>query len=294
VRRLGGGSGHLRSRAGKPEHRGGDDRLVGEQGDALDDVPELPHIARPRVRAEGRLGVAGEGPWRQPVVGARAREEALGEQEDVRLALAQRRQLEREQGEPVVEVLAEATRPHRLGQVLVGGGDDPHVDGLGPGAAEATDDAVLEDLEQLGLEAGREHADLVEEEHAAMGELEEAGLGLAGIGERPALVAEQLGLEQGLGDRGAVDVDEGAAGAGAGAVQGAGEEALAGAGLAAEEDRRRPRGGRGARQDLFQLLPEPPDAGAVADDVSERAHSRPPPAPARAACRARGTSSPPS
>jgi hypothetical protein len=41
-----------------------------------------------------------------------------------------------------------------LRQVFVGGGDDPHVDGLGPSAAEAADDPVLGDLEQLRLQAG--------------------------------------------------------------------------------------------------------------------------------------------
>jgi hypothetical protein len=55
---------------------------------------------------------------------------------------------------------------------------------------------------------------------------------VAGVGEGAAFEAEELGFEEGVRDGGAVEVDEGAGGAGAGAVEEAGEEALAGAGLA--------------------------------------------------------------
>ena len=51
---------------------------------------------------------------------------------------------------------------------------DPHVDrdlGL---AAEAAERALLEDAEELGLGAGLHLGDLVEEEGAAVGELEAA------------------------------------------------------------------------------------------------------------------------
>ena len=46
---------------------------------------------------------------------------------------------------------------------------------------------------------------------AAGGQLDLAGLGLLGAGERAALVAEELGLEQLLGERRAVQRDERAA-----------------------------------------------------------------------------------
>src|SRR4030042_6647995 len=55
-------------------------------------------------------------------------------------------------------------------------------------------------------------------------------------GEGAAQVAEELGLEQPLRQRPAVHGDEGAGGARAVAVDGAGHELLAGAGLAGHED----------------------------------------------------------
>ncbi len=68
----------------------------------------------------------------------------------------------------------------------------------------------------------------------AGGDLEQPGLGGGGAGERAALVAEELALEQRVGERGAVDRDE-AAGAPGELVQGAREDLLARPGLAADE-----------------------------------------------------------
>ena len=56
-----------------------------------------------------------------------------------------------------------------------------------------------------------------------------------GAGEGALLVAEELAFEQRLGERGAVDGHEGAAGARAAAVEGAGDELLARAALAAQQ-----------------------------------------------------------
>ena len=69
--------------------------------------------------------------------------------------------------------------------------------------------ALLQHAQQLHLERRRQLADLVEEQRAAVGRPEEAGLALVvGAGEGALLVAEQLALEQRLGQRAAVDGDE--------------------------------------------------------------------------------------
>src|SRR5688572_31763462 len=59
----------------------------------------------------------------------------------------------------------------------------------------------------------------------------------------PLLVTEELALEQRVRKRGAVDGDERVGGARARGVDGAGDEALARAGLAADENGGGPRGG---------------------------------------------------
>ena len=67
-------------------------------------------------------------------------------------------------------------RAHRL----VGRGEHAGAarDGLGP--ADALEAAVLQDAQELGLEQGVEVADLVEEEGAALRELEAAGAARGG------------------------------------------------------------------------------------------------------------------
>src|SRR5690606_23157460 len=96
-------------------------------------------------------------------------------------------------------------------------------------------------------------ADLVEEERAAAGRLEEALAVAVGAGERAPGVAEQLALHQLRRERAAVEGDEAAVPAAARLVDRARHQLLAGAALAGDQDHRV--GG----------------AGAV-DDVVDRAH----------------------
>ena len=90
-------------------------------------------------------------------------------------ALAQRRDVQREHGEPVVEVGAEAAAVHLALEVAVGGGDDAHVDACARSRADALDLALLQRAQQLRLQRERQLADLVEEQRAAVGDLELAG-----------------------------------------------------------------------------------------------------------------------
>ena len=69
-------------------------------------------------------------------------------------------------------------------------------------------DALLQRAQELGLQAHVHLGDLVEQQRAAVGLLELADAARDGAGEGALLVAEQLALEQLLGDRGAVDRDE--------------------------------------------------------------------------------------
>ncbi len=85
-------------------------------------------------------------------------------------------------------------------------------------------------------------ADLVEEERAALGRREVARVALLRAGERALLVPEELGLEQRLGQRRAVQLDQRAGGDRARVVDPAGDLALAGPALAEQQH-----GGRGPR-----------------------------------------------
>ena len=145
---------------------------------------------------------------RQAVLAACPIEIVAREKQDVGSALAKRRQLHGHDREAMIEILAESPGANRGGQVLARRREHPRVGRLGARAAKPPDRTILERLEQLDLQRVRHQPDLVEEDRAAMSDLKQARLGLLRVGERAALESEELGLEQRVGNRRTVDVDE--------------------------------------------------------------------------------------
>src|SRR6185312_3729499 len=137
-----------------------------------------------------------------------------------------------------VEILAELALLHFLAQILLGRGDDADVDIDGAIAADATDLALLEHAQELGLQIERELAELVEEDGAPVrrfeGDLPRGGR----AGERALLVAEQLRLDERARDRAAVDDDERLVLAARQIVDRARDEIFSGAGFALDQHRR--------------------------------------------------------
>src|SRR6185436_11509794 len=96
---------------------------------------------------------------------------------------------------------------------------------------------LLEDAQELRLDRRGDVADLVEEDGARVGFLEQALLRRVGTRVRALDVAEQLVLEQRLGYGGAVDRDERAVAARASLMEGASGELLARPALAVDHHR---------------------------------------------------------
>ena len=102
-------------------------------------------------------------------------------------------------------------------------------------AADPLEPLLLQHPQHLRLRQRRHVADLVEEQRPAGALLELADPLAVGPGERALLVAEQLALQQRLGDGGAVDRQERPGGPAAVLVDGAGDQLLAGAALAEDQ-----------------------------------------------------------
>ena len=186
------------------------------------------------------------------------------ERRDVLAALAQRRQADRKDAQAVVQILPEPSRLDLVLEATVRRRDHAHVDGPGAGVADGPDLALLEHAQELRLERAARLADLVEEERAAVGDVEEALPVGDGAGEGAAAVAEELALEDALGERRTVDRHEEPVAPVARRVDGARDELLAGAGFALDEHRGgRRRHPRDQREDV-------PNRGAVADDLVPR------------------------
>jgi hypothetical protein len=129
--------------------------------------------------------------------------------------LAQRRQADRQHVQPVVQVGAELAAATMAGQVAAGGGDHAHVHADRPGCCPAARPPAPAARAAACLQRQRHVADLVEEQRAAVGQLELAVAALAvGAGVGAGGHAEELGLQQRLGHGGDVDAHERLAGAG--------------------------------------------------------------------------------
>ena len=115
-------------------------------------------------------------------------------------------------------------------------------------AAERLHLPFLQRPQELRLRGQREVDNLVEEEASAIGKRKLSRLALMRTGERALLVAEQLRLDQRVGDRAAVHGDERLLAPAAQMMDRPGHELLARAGFALDEDRERRVG------HLFDLL----------------------------------------
>ena len=184
-----------------------------------------------------------------------------GQLGDVGAALAQRRQLQGDHRQPVVEVFAQGTLLHRPSRSSIGRRDHPDVDRMHLVATHRPHYAVLEKAQQLHLQVDVHLGDLVQEQHAAVRLAQQSQALAVGSGERPLDVSEQLALEQARGDRGDVDRDERAAAARAVLVQGARQQLLAGA--TGSDDQHR----KVAGHHLVRQVQAPHQGRRAADDL---------------------------
>jgi hypothetical protein len=123
-------------------------------------------------------------------LGAELAYEVIGQKQDVLPPLAERRQLNPEHRDTIVQVFAEPAIDDRALEVEFGGSNATDVGLERRGAADPLVLSFLQDAKQLGLLGRRELADLVEEERAAR--RRRALASAVGPGEGAALMAEEL------------------------------------------------------------------------------------------------------
>src|SRR2546428_10362245 len=231
---------------GRRGHRcGAEDRKISEcdllaraHGEGtLDDVLELTHIAGEIVAAE-----RGQRVWRDalhvppeaPVVAA---QKMVHERWNILAPGAQRRQAHADHIQPVVEVLAEAPVGDRAVEITVRRGNDADVDRMRLRRADRAHLHLLQDPQELHLEARRQLGEFVQEDPTLVGAAEAAAPDRHRAREGSADVTEKLRLEQVLRDGAAVHRDEGPLGAIREPVDCRGDQLLAGAALPLDEHR---------------------------------------------------------
>ncbi len=123
-------------------------------------------------------------------------DEVFHQDRDVIRTIAQRRQLNRENVQPIEQVLTKLALLDEQFQVSVCRGDHAHVNLHRLIASHSLERAVLQQSQHLRLCRRCHVADLVQEDRAAINLLEFPDAAFVGPGEGAAFVAEQLAFQQ--------------------------------------------------------------------------------------------------
>src|SRR5437870_1060622 len=183
------------------------DHVRSEEDRPANDVPELPHVPWPRVAQKDLSRRFRDFPARAAELHAGFREKLVRQVKDV-ISLPEGRQGDPEFVQTVIDILAEPASTHLSLEGNVGGGDNPRRHSDRPLAAERLDLSFLQRAQELRLRGEGQVDDLVEEKGPPLGKLELPLLALMRPRERALLIAKELGLDQSVGYRAAVDGDE--------------------------------------------------------------------------------------
>ena len=178
-------------------------------------------------------------------------------------ALPQGRQMNRIDAQAVIQVGPEAALRDRRLEVMMGGGNHANIHTLRARGSHALEFPFLQNAEKLHLNLRRQVTDLVQEDRAAVGQLEAPLPHPHGAGERAFLMAEQLAFDERRRKRGAVDPHQRARMPPAPFVQRPGEQFLAGSGRAQQQH------ARVRWRDLSQPRQRESKRRTLADDVVE-------------------------
>src|SRR6266702_3349407 len=179
-------------------------------------------------------------------------EEMVNEKRDIIAALPKRRDSDGKYVYAVEQIFPESACGDHFRKVPVGGDNDPAIYRDGLVGTDLLEGTPFEDPQQFGLQSQRHIANFVEKE-GAPSRLTEFPLPLpVGSGERAPHVAEQLALQQRIGNGSAVDRHESSRHSAAFNMDGAGKDFFAAAAFPVNDDRCQGRGGDPSCQ--FQRL----------------------------------------
>ncbi len=246
---------------------------------AFDGVLQLADVARPLVAGQEHLGLRREAERSAARPAAGAVQEVRRQEPHVAAALAQRRHLDLDDVQPVVEVAPEAALGNQRLEVAVRGRHDAHVHEPRRVLAEPAHLVVLERAQEPDLRGERHVADLVQEQRALVRLLHEPRAVRRGARERSPREAEEFALDERLGERSHVHGHERSLRALGEHVERAGDQLLPRSALAQDEH------GAVRRRHACDQLQEPLHARAGPDDGRERHFAR---CPCGAPGRARG------
>ena len=236
---------------------------------ALDDVLELANVAGPAMSFECAERIGGETQIGSALTLGVAVDEIVRQDRDIPVALAQSGQLDSGDVQAIEQICAETVLGNSGFQRQICSRDNARAQGALFGPAKPAEPPILEDPEQLGLKLQRQLSDFVEKNGPGTSYLEQTALEIPRVGESAGLVPEQLALEEGLRNRGAVDGNERLGGARARGVDTAREQLFSGPRLADEKN-----GNAATRCYLSRKCDDFADRGALTNYVGVPAITR--------------------
>ena len=157
--------------------------------------------------------------------------EIFDEIRNIVAAIAQRRQRDGDHVDAIEEVGAKTAAGDFLVEQAIGGADHAGVQLLFFVIADAREMSVLQNVQQLGLQAGIYLGDFVEKQRAALRHFDASGLGGMRAGEGALLESKELAFDQRSGNGGAIYLNKGTLTPRRTLVDKAGEDFLARAAL---------------------------------------------------------------
>ncbi len=142
---------------------------------------------------------------REAFFGSKPLQKMIGEGDDVLRPLSQRRNLQVKLAQSMVEVTAECARLDELLQRLIGGGNHLDIDIDLAIAAQPVVRCAVQNAQQLDLQFGVELTDLIQQDRAPVGQLEQPFFAALGAAEGALLISEKLAFEQVFRDGRAID-----------------------------------------------------------------------------------------
>ncbi|OPZ77232.1 MAG: hypothetical protein BWY77_01740 [bacterium ADurb.Bin431] len=208
---------------------------LARQGDhVLHDVLQLAHIARPVVLLQGKECITRNCLHLDRTELAVLAQKMVDQQGDVLAAFAQGGNRQPDDLQAVKEILPQPLLLDQHIWIAVGGADDANIDLALLDAPQPAHLVVLQYPQQLVLQVKAHLRHLVKKERPLVSGLEKPGLVDVGPGEGPLDMAEQLALEQIVGQGADSDRHKGLIPALAVIMNAPGDDLLAGAGLAVD------------------------------------------------------------
>ena len=194
---------------------------------AFQRIFQLPHVARPGIRAQAFIHTFGQPGGGSPQGAGELVEKAAAQKFNIALPFPQRGNIQGKDIQAVEQIFPKFLPAHGFFQVPVGRRDHPHIDLPRVFASYPAQFSVLEQTQQRNLRVQGHFSYFVQKDGSVVRQFKLSGFAKAACaGKRPLVVSEQLGLNQIARQGPAVDHNKRPHGARPAVVYGLGKQLL--------------------------------------------------------------------